>query len=127
MTDGMIRAPRLALLVEDCLVNQKLLTHMLEQEGFDVVLAANGQEAVDKFKQGSFDVVIMDVQMPIMDGLDATRLIRQYEKDPGRHTPIVAVTAGMDRSSCIGAGMDDFLAKPVRIPDFHQVLERYCA
>ena len=118
---------RLALLVEDCLVNQKLLTHMLEKEGFEVVLAVNGQEAVDKFKQEPFDVVIMDVQMPVMDGLEATRLIRQHEKDSGHRTPIVAVTAGMDRNSCIGAGMNDYLAKPVRAPDFHEVLERHCA
>ena len=79
------------------------------------------------FDDASFDVVIMDVQMPIMDGLEATRLIRQYEKDSGRRTPIVAVTAGIERSSCMGAGMNDYLAKPVRVPDFHQVLERHCA
>ena len=123
----MSRASRLALLVEDCLVNQKLLTYMLEKERFEVVLATNGQEAVDKFKQQSLDIVIMDVQMPLVDGLQATRLIRQHEKDLGRHTPIVGVTAGMDRDSCISAGMNDYLAKPVRAPDFHKVLERHCA
>jgi CheY-like chemotaxis protein len=127
MIDRTTNSRRLALLVEDSLVNQKLLTHFLNAGGFDVVLAVNGQEAFDKFKRQSFDVVIMDVQMPIMDGLEATRLIRQHEKEEVGGTPIVGVTAGMDRNSCISAGMNDYLAKPVHAPDFHEVLERWCA
>lgn len=118
---------RRALLVEDSAVNQKVLSLMLEHEGFEVVLAVNGQEAVEKFKEQDFDVVIMDVEMPVMDGLEATRLIRKLEGESTHHTPIVAATAGMDRDSCLGAGMNDYIAKPVRIPILHEVLGRSCS
>ncbi len=127
MIDSMNRAHRSALLVEDSMVNQQVLTHMLENEGFDVVLAINGQEAVEKFKQQPFDVVIMDVQMPVMDGLQATRLIREHERNRGSSTPIIGVTAGVERDPCISAGMNDYIAKPVHIPVFHEALERNCA
>lgn len=117
---------RLALLVEDSAMSRKLFQYMLKHEGFDVVVATNGQEAVDEFKQRSFDVVVMDIQMPIMDGLEATNLMREHETESGKHTPIVAVTAGMDRGSCMTAGMDAYLEKPVHAPDFHQVLDQVC-
>ena len=75
-------------------------------------MACNGEEGVEKFAERSFDVVLMDVQMPVMDGLTATRIIRHHETGTGKHTPIIAVTAGMDRESCLQAGMDDHLHKP---------------
>ena len=72
--------------------------------------------------QHSFDIVLMDVQMPVMDGLTATRLIRKQEADRRRHTPIVAVTAGVDRQECLDAGMDDHLEKPVRMEALHELI-----
>ena len=113
-----------ALVVEDSLVNQKLLSHILTRQGFDVTVAGNGEEAVEKFDQHSFDVVLMDVQMPVMDGLAATRMIRRHESGTGVHTPIIAVTAGFDRESCLQAGMDDHLYKPVRLDDLRPLLEQ---
>ena len=78
--------------------------------------------------KAEFNVVLMDVHMPVMDGLCASRLIRKDEAETGKHTPIVAVTAGMDSQSCLEAGMDDYLGKPVRAEilyeKIHQVLER---
>ncbi len=124
MSDESAPRRRQVLLVEDSAPNQKILAYMLKNEGYEVVLAVNGQEAVDKFKEQPFDLIIMDVQMPVMDGLVATRLIRQSEQETGKHTPIVAVTAGMDRGSCVDAGMDDYIEKPVRVPIFHEVLSR---
>jgi CheY-like chemotaxis protein len=113
-----------ALVVEDSVVNQKLLAHILTRQGFDVTVADNGQDGVEKFDQDSFDVVLMDVQMPVMDGLTATRIIRHHESGLGKqHTPIIAVTAGMDRESCLQAGMDDHLYKPVRLDDLRPLLE----
>lgn len=111
-----------ALLVEDSVVNQKLLQHIMSGQGFEVTLAMNGQEGVEKFSQHPFDVVLMDVQMPVMDGLTATRIIRENEQAAGTHTLIIAVTAGMDRESCLQAGMDDHLAKPVRLDDLRPLL-----
>jgi CheY-like chemotaxis protein len=90
------------------------MTGMLERMGCTVTIAKNGREAVTTFVEGRFDVVLMDVQMPVMDGIAATQIIRQHEVSLGTHTPIVAVTAGMDRQTCIDAGMDDHLRKPVR-------------
>ncbi len=112
-----------ALLVEDSLTNQILLTHILDSLGFDVTTADNGEEGVEKFAEQSFDVVLMDVQMPVMDGLTATRIIRNHETGTGRRTRIIAVTAGVDRESCLQAGMDDHLHKPVRLDDLLPLLE----
>ena len=102
------------LFVEDSAVNRKLMVKNLEKLGCDVTEAKDGREAVTRFVDGQFDVVLMDVQMPVMDGIAATRIIRQHEYASGGHTPIIAVTAGMDRESCMDAGMDDHLLKPVK-------------
>ena len=112
-----------ALLVEDSQTNRLVLAHLLGGLGFDVTIACNGQEGVDQFALRSFDVVLMDIQMPVMDGLVATHVMRQQESGTGRHTPIIAVTAGMDRESCLLAGMDDHLCKPVRHDDLLHMLE----
>ena len=127
MSDETSRPIRRALVVEDSEVSRKLMTFILENEGFEVAVAANGKEGVDKFVKQSFDVVIMDIQMPVMDGLESTRLIREHEKESGTRAPVIAVTAGMDRGSCMKADMDEYIEKPVQVPVFHEALQRVCA
>ena len=105
------------LLAEDNLVNQRLAIGLLEKQGHNITLACNGAEAVDIYGKEQFDVVLMDVQMPEMDGLKATAAIREIESNVGRKTPIVAMTAHAmkgDRERCLEAGMDQYLSKPIR-------------
>ena len=114
------------LLVEDHPVNQILATTLLKKWGHTVVLAKNGQEAVTLFPSQPWDVVLMDMQMPVMGGTQATRLIRASEP-AGQHTPIVAMTANAmesDRQECLDAGMDDHLSKPFNAPALQTVLLR---
>jgi len=109
------------LLAEDNKVNQTLAVNLLEKQGHHVDVADNGKEAVTMAANGTYDLVLMDVQMPIMDGLDATRAIRAREEDEGGHLLIVAMTAHAmkgDRELCLESGMDDYLSKPIRIKDF---------
>ncbi|MEN9904394.1 MAG: hypothetical protein RLZZ555_959 [Pseudomonadota bacterium] len=113
------RASRV-LLVEDHPANQKLALWLLQRQGHQVTLAENGAEALQLMKALAFDIVLMDVQMPVMDGLEATRRIRELERERGdkRH-PIIAMTAGAivgDREKCLEAGMDDYLSKPIAAP-----------
>ena len=122
------RAPATVLLVEDNAVNQKVATRMLEKSGYRCDLASNGQEAVDALSRVSYDVVLMDCQMPVMDGFEATREIRRREGDGDRHTTIVAMTANAmkgDRELCLEAGMDDYLSKPVNRSALEEMLEKY--
>jgi signal transduction histidine kinase/CheY-like chemotaxis protein len=113
------RASRV-LLVEDHPANQKLALWLLQREGHQVTLAENGAEALTLMKALAFDIVLMDVQMPVMDGLEATRHIRALESERGdKHHPIIAMTAGAivgDREKCLAAGMDDYLSKPIVAP-----------
>jgi two-component system, sensor histidine kinase and response regulator len=107
------------LLVEDNLINQKLAARLLEKAGHVVTIAANGKEAVDQVAARPFDLVLMDVQMPEMDGYEATQAIRQRERGERRHLPIVALTAHAmvgDREKCLQAGMDGYVTKPVQPP-----------
>lgn len=119
------------LLAEDNLVNQKLAIGLLTKQGHQTTLAHNGVEAVELYNSRKFDVVLMDVQMPLMDGLEATAEIRKIEEQTGRHTPIVAMTAHAmrgDRERCLEGGMDEYLSKPIRgrqIADMFQRLELY--
>jgi CheY-like chemotaxis protein len=104
------------LIAEDNLVNQKVAQRLLEKLGYSVDVAANGREAVDKWASGSYDLILMDCQMPEMDGYEATRAIRTAESG-GRHIPIVAVTANTmvgDREKCLACGMDAFVPKPIK-------------
>ncbi len=104
------------LVVEDIEENAMLVTIRLEMEGQNVTLANNGIEAVEAFKNGQFDLILMDVQMPVMDGLEATRVLRELEKETGTHVPIIAMTASVMRNdveSCQRAGMDSFVGKPL--------------
>jgi signal transduction histidine kinase/DNA-binding response OmpR family regulator len=109
--------PLQILLAEDSLVNQKLAVGLLEREGHSVVVVDNGREAIAALRAQPFDVVLMDVQMPAMDGLEATRTIRAKERRTGGHMPIVAMTAHAmkgDRERCLEAGMDAYVSKPIR-------------
>lgn len=124
MSPDEVPCRRRVLVVEDSLVNQKVLTFMLETQGYEVTVAINGKEGVEKFAQQTFDVVCMDVQMPVMDGLAATRHIRRQETGTGKRSLIIAVTAGVDRETCLQAGMDDHLQKPVRPNLLRLVLEQ---
>ena len=105
------------LLAEDGLVNQKLAVALLKKRGHEVTVAKNGREASDMARADRFDVILMDVEMPEMDGFQATAAIREYEKDMGQGTPIIAMTAHAmkgDRERCLAAGMDAYVAKPIR-------------
>jgi PAS domain S-box-containing protein len=118
--------PLRILLAEDSLVNQKLVRALLERRGHSVVVANNGHEAVSAFAVQRFDLVLMDIQMPEMDGLEATEAIRRSERHSGIHTPIVAMTAHVlqgDRERCLEAGMDEYLSKPVRARRLFEAIE----
>jgi PAS domain S-box-containing protein len=115
------------LLAEDNLVNQKLAVALLQREGHRVVVAENGRVAVDLVRQSDFDLILMDVQMPVLDGLDATAIIRRQEVDTGKHLPIVAMTANAmsgDRERCLEAGMDDYVSKPIRLDELMAAIGR---
>src|SRR5712692_3756976 len=116
------------LLAEDNAVNQRLAVRLLEKRGHKVVVAGNGLEALAALKKESFDQVFMDVQMPEMDGYEATAAIREAERDSGRHQPVIALTAHAmkgDREKCLAAGMDGYLSKPIRPQELDEVLEEY--
>ena len=114
------------LLVEDHVVNQKLVVTLLTRWGHHVEVAGNGQIALDMFSEQKFDVILMDMMMPVMDGLEATRRIRAMETD--RHTPIIAMTANAmqsDRERCLSAGMDEYLSKPIKAQELQQMLQHF--
>ena len=118
------------LLAEDNLVNQRLVVRLLEKRGHRVVVAGTGLEALQALEKGSFDLVLMDVQMPELDGLKATAVIREKEKGSGLHQPVVALTAHAmkgDREKCMAGGMDGYLSKPIRPQELDQLLEIYVA
>jgi CheY-like chemotaxis protein len=118
------------LVTEDNVVNQRLATRLLEKRGHRVTIACNGRKAVEALEAGVFDLVFMDVQMPEMDGLEATATIRRKEAATGKHQPIIALTAHAmkrDQERCIAAGMDGYLTKPIRPQELDAVLERYLA
>jgi len=118
------------LVAEDNLVNQRLVVRLLEKRGHRVVVAANGGEALAALERESFDIILMDVQMPEMDGFEATAAIRNKEKGSGLHQIIVALTAHAmkgDREKCLAAGMDAYLSKPIRPQELDEVLVRYAA
>jgi len=115
------------LLAEDNLVNQTLAARLLEKRGHRVALARNGREAVAQVEREHFDLVLMDVQMPELDGLEATLAIREKEKATGAHLPIVAMTAHAmrgDQERCLAAGMDGYVSKPINIKELISVVQK---
>jgi signal transduction histidine kinase/DNA-binding response OmpR family regulator len=116
------------LLAEDNAVNQRLATRLLEKQGHTVVVANNGREAVELYCRESFDLILMDVQMPEMSGFEATAKIREAELSTGCHVPIIAVTAHAmkgDEESCLGAGMDGYLSKPIQSSKLFQLINHF--
>ncbi|MDA1050189.1 MAG: response regulator [Planctomycetota bacterium] len=111
------------LVAEDSLLHQRFALRLLEQAGHAVTLASNGLEALEALRQNDFDLVLMDVEMPAMDGISATQAIRSEEQD-GVRIPIVAVTATGDPQACLHAGMDDWLPKPLSISRLNQTLHK---
>lgn len=106
------------LLVEDNLINQKIVVLSLKKLVKNIEIANNGKEALDKFGTSRFDVILMDIQMPIMNGIVATKKIREVEASSSSHTPIIAITANAllgDKEECLAAGMDDYISKPFQI------------
>lgn len=115
------------LVAEDYFVNQEVTQDILELMDFTVDIAENGREALEKYEAGSYDAILMDIQMPEMDGYQATAAIREKENGSS-HIPIIALTANAlsgDREKCIAAGMDDYLSKPVEAVKLEEILKKY--
>jgi two-component system, sensor histidine kinase and response regulator len=123
---GTAMTPLRILLAEDNAVNQRLLTLLLEKRRHQVIVAGNGREALAAMEKGTFDLVLMDVQMPEMDGLEATAAIRAGEAHGSEHQMVIALTAHAmkgDRERCVAAGMDSYLGKPIRPQELDAMLE----
>jgi len=113
-------------LVEDNVLNQRVVTFSLKKYRHEVVIANNGVEAIEKFREHKFDVILMDIMMPVMDGIEATVKIREIERADNIEfrTPIIALTANTmdnDRDKCISYGMDEFMAKPFDIEKLNSI------
>ncbi len=116
------------LVAEDYVLNQKLARRLLARGGYRCDIVDDGLKVVEATASGSYDLVLMDCQMPVMDGFEATRTIRRREADSGEHVPIVAMTANAmkgDRERCIEAGMDDYLSKPIRVDELFALLSKF--
>ncbi len=122
--------PRRVLLVEDNEINRRVALGLLRSRGHQAVVAVNGQEACNRLADQEFDVVLMDMQMPVMDGYEATAAIRNREHQTGGHIPIVAMTAEAlkgDRERCLTAGMDDYVSKPISPAEMYRAIEQFPA
>jgi two-component system, sensor histidine kinase and response regulator len=116
------------LLAEDNLVNQKLASRVLEKRGFDVTVVGDGRAALGALASGAFDAILMDVQMPEMDGFETTVAIRHKEESTGEHIPIIAMTAHAlkgDQERCLVAGMDAYLSKPIRTAELFKTIDAF--
>ena len=114
------------LLVEDTVISQNVMSLLLEMYGFKIDIAHNGLEAVEKFKEGYYDIILMDIIMPVQNGYEATKTIRELEKTRGGHVLIIGLTAqtyDSEEEKCIAAGMDKFLTKPFDIEMFKKTLK----
>jgi CheY-like chemotaxis protein len=115
------------LVAEDNPTNLILVTRLLEKKGYSVLAAENGRKALTAFGDQKFDLIVMDIQMPEMNGLEASAAIREIEKRSGSHTPILALTAHTaqeDRDRCLAAGMDHFISKPIYTSDFMNAIDQ---
>jgi len=122
-----LEVPLRILLAEDNPVNQKVAARLLQKRGYNVAIAGTGREAVNTYAQQRFDLILMDVQMPDLDGLEATMAIRNLERAAGGHIPILALTAhamSSDRDTCLAAGMDGFVTKPIRTEELFREIRR---
>lgn len=120
--------PPLAILVaEDIGIHQLVAKRLLRKEGHEVTVVENGQQAVEAIQRGAFDVVLMDIEMPVLDGLEATRRIRRLPIASQRHIPIVALTANENPEECLAAGMNAYLTKPIQMSLLARILHRLCA
>jgi two-component system sensor histidine kinase/response regulator len=127
LPDSLKSAKRI-LLAEDNVVNQRVAVRLLEKGGHEVVVASNGKEALAAWQRQQFDLILMDLQMPVMDGFETTSQIRRAESRSNAHIPIVALTAHAmegDREHCLSAGMDDYLSKPIRQSDLLDIVLRH--
>jgi CheY-like chemotaxis protein len=118
------------LVAEDNATNQKLIKALLKQRGHRVSMVGDGRQAVKRATREKFDIILMDVQMPEMSGLEATSAIRQHEHGTGRHTAILALTASAmagDREACLAAGMDAYVSKPLRPEELFSTIDALCA
>jgi two-component system, sensor histidine kinase and response regulator len=118
--------PLRILLAEDNVVNQRLAMRMLEKQGHTVVIAGDGVMALAELERARFDVVLMDVQMPLMDGVEATAAIRKEERSTGQHIPIIAMTAHAmlgDRQRFLASGMDGYVSKPIHTQELFTAIE----
>lgn len=116
-------------MVEDNVLNQRIVLFSLKKLNHEVIIANNGLEALEKFREDKYDVVLMDIMMPIMDGLEATTKIREEEdlKQTDKRTPIIALTANTmdnDRTKCLSYGMDEFMSKPFDIEKLKQIFNK---
>jgi len=128
LTESLPQLPLHILIAEDNPVNQRLTMAMVQRLGHEPTLAANGIEALTKWRESPFDMILMDVQMPEMDGFKATYLMREEERISGNHVPIIALTAHAmsgDRERCLEAGMDDYVSKPVNSANLAQAIATY--
>jgi CheY-like chemotaxis protein len=118
------------LVAEDNVVNQMVALKILDKLGCLGEAVSNGQEALDALERGGYDLVLMDIQMPEMDGIAATQAIRERESASGAHIPIIAMTAHAmagDRERCLESGMDDYVSKPVRAPELAEKIDKVIA
>ena len=115
------------LLAEDNIINQKVAVHILEKQGHNVMVTPDGKKTIEAWNKHNFDLILMDIQMPCLDGLEATVMIREKEKENGTYIPIVAMTAHAmkgDRERCIDGGMDDYVSKPLKPEELIKAIER---
>ena len=123
------RRPLHVLIAEDNVVNQRLTTRLLEKQGHRVTVVDNGLAALAILAQHPFDLVLMDVQMPEMDGLETTAAIRAQEQGTGRHLPIIALTSHAmqgDQERCFAAGVDAYVSKPMKVDELYAAIDRLC-
>ena len=127
MPDGEVTKKRV-FVIEDDNVYRELLVFALSSQGYSVFVADNGARAVQLIENADPHIILLDMLMPVMDGLEATRHIREQEKETGLHLPIIALTAHAmpdDREKCLRAGMDDYVSKPVRRQELYAALEAF--